>query len=220
MESDAATPGFTIVEDGGVVPQMSAERRTAPRLPVIVPLDATINRNRAEIVDLSFAGALVRHENGLTRGHIRLRFSWNGAHFSEHVNLVSSRLVRVTGETTSYESRFAFEAISDESRLALEHAIATLHDRVLATWIANLEGIERAHSASESGCADTGEYLVCTLVDGTWKRRRVRTHRPPKNGFVVRACVREAEIRRICRAFMTAGDDARELLRIFALHIS
>jgi hypothetical protein len=211
---------FAIVDPGGVVPDMvSGDRRSAPRLAVIVPLDATINKNPAQINDISSSGALVRHENGLVRGLIRLRFSWNGARFNEQVSLVSSRLVGVADERTCYESRLAFQDASDESRIALEHAIATLHDRQLASWIANLEGVERSHSAHEAGCSDNGEYLVCTLVDGIWRRRRVRTPGQPRNGFAIRACIREAEIRRICRAFASSGEDARELLRLFTLHI-
>lgn len=220
MGSDPTT-SFALVEDGGVVPEMRAgERRSAPRLAVIVPLDATINRNPAEIIDLSSSGALVRHEYGLMRGHVRLRFSWNGARFSEQVKLVSSRLVAMRDDKTSYESRFAFEAVSDESRPGLEHAIATLHDRVLASWIANLQGIERRHSATEAGCRDNGHYVVCTLAGGVWQRRRVTTPGHPRNGFAVRACIGEAEIRRICSAFAGASDDARELLRLFTLHLS
>lgn len=204
-----------------IIERASNERRSAERLHVIVPLDATMNGKPVEIVDLSFGGARLRHSHGVARAHMRLRFTWNGAHFNEPVKLMSSRVVAVSERQTSYESRVAFHAVGAASSNVLRHAVRTLYDRRLATWMANLHGEEAAMPAAEAITNETSSYVVCTLNGKEW-RRRTRNSRgdDPKNGFVVRDSVTDGEIRRLCDAFAAADGDGRELLRLVAHHLS
>jgi len=201
--------------------RFSDDRRSAERLPVIVPLDATMNGKPVEIIDLSLGGARVRHEHGVVRGYVTLRFAWNRLRFKESVQLVSSRVIALSDHGTSYESRIAFSVVGGDSATALEQAIRVLYDRRMATWIANLEGAEAHDSHGVQPPDAIPSYVVCTLNDGRWRRRRTgsRGH-DPVNGFVVRSSVAEGEIRRLCDAFAEADDDARQLLRMFAHHVS
>jgi len=196
------------------------ERRSAERLHVIVPLDATMNGKAVEIVDLSLGGARLRHWHSVARSTMRLRFTWNGAHFNEPVKLMSSRVVAMSERQTSYETRVAFPAIGATSSDVLQHAVRTLHDRRLATWMANLDGEEAAAPAAQA-IEHEPSYVVCTLNGKEWRRRTRKSRgEDPKNGFVVSDTVTEGDIRRLCDAFAAADGDGRELLRLVAHHLS
>lgn len=201
--------------------RFSDDRRSAERLPVIVPLDATMNGKPVEIIDLSLGGARVRHEHGVVRGYVTLRFAWNRVRFKESVRLVSSRVIALSDSGTSYESRLAFSVVGEESATALEQAIRILYDQRMASWIANLEG-EAAGEPHVTQPPDASpSFVVCTLSDGRWRRRRTSSRgHDPVNGFIVRSTVADGEIRRLCHAFAEADDDARQLLRMFAHHVS
>lgn len=71
------------------------ERRSARRIHLTAPIDATLGATGVQLIEISPRGALVEHSTPLVQGaRLRLTFRWEGAPISRDCRVVRSRLTR------------------------------------------------------------------------------------------------------------------------------
>jgi len=99
-------------------------RRRVDRIPLAVPLHASMNRQEVTILNLSLSGARIRHSRALGLGESRLRFASDDASFDEFVHLVSTETISIAGPM-AFDSRVRFHASNDQSSAALSSAMAS-----------------------------------------------------------------------------------------------
>jgi len=78
-----------------VIEMPAPERRSAPRIHLTAPIDATLGATAVKLLEISQRGALVEHSTPFIEGaRLRLTFKWEGAEIVRECRVVRSRLIR------------------------------------------------------------------------------------------------------------------------------
>ena len=85
------------------------ERRSARRVHLTAPIDATLGATAVRLVEISQRGALVEHSSPFVEGaRLRLTFDWEGARISRECRVVRSKLTRGHAGRVVYRSGLEF----------------------------------------------------------------------------------------------------------------
>jgi hypothetical protein len=197
-----------------VVPAVAtSDRRNAPRHRVREPLIVNLGRGEGVLIDISAAGARVRHSSPVQLGaHVRLSFEWEQQRFGATGSVLSSRVIALgggPGSATLFESRLRFVAISSEAADVLTEFIDALGSRDLRRWVANLRG----WAYEEKKPAANVSFIRCRPRHGGWEKKWTRETSQPEDGFTVPATIEESELALLCRMWDASDEEGRDILR-------
>jgi PilZ domain-containing protein len=200
------------------------DRRRFQRMKLARPILAAVDNGSALILDIGLGGALVEHHGTVKTGdEMTLRFRWQGEEISfpcEVTRSTDTRAEEEGGKQTS-ETAVAFVNPPTRSVVKLEDMMATFVGRVLAAQRANANANDSEPTAilfqlGEARRSRSRGY-VAYLFDGkSWVRRPSRLADQPRNGFTVAAYEDEEELETLCRAYESADEEGRRLIRLVA----
>lgn len=187
------------------------------------PILASLENDSALILDIGLGGALLEHHGTPKEGdRMTLKFKWQGEVVSFPCEVIRTTPSRSesSGKQTS-ESAVLFIDPSGTSLEKLQDMMATFVGRVLAAQRANAaanagEPTSILFQLGDARRSRTRGY-VAYLYDGkSWLRRPSRLSDQPRNGFTVAAYEDEEELETLCRAYETADEEGRRLIRLVA----
>ncbi|HUP50109.1 MAG TPA: PilZ domain-containing protein [Thermoanaerobaculia bacterium] len=189
---------------------MQDERREYQRLHLTRPLEGRYGRSAVRVIDVSATGALVEHDRPLRRGAQRLlHFTWR-----DHKIAVKAEIVRSAG----IESGLRF---TEENELLLQ-LIAQSAEEVLRAQQANLQGDRESNvvgdetlTAASAGLSASG-YVVWTLGEGGWQKRRALLPDQPDDGFTVGAAEPPEQVDLLRQTWERGDEEARRMTRMLA----
>jgi hypothetical protein len=208
------------------------QRRRAERVELAVPLGARLGGSHVVLSDISIVGAAIEHASQIPKDSIvPLVFRWERQEIELDARVIRSRLesrLKAGFKYTVYRTGLAFETESNPLRSAMARRIAKAMSRQLADAYADAS---RAVTDS-SGAINLKQllpiieqakkkplYRRCSLVRGTWRSEIVMDPAQPELGFTISADESEREVDLLCRTYMAAPVEQRQLIRIFA-HLS
>ena len=95
------------------------ERRSAARVHLTSPVDATLGATAVRLMEISQKGALIEHTTPFIEGaRLRLVFKWEGKQISRECRVVRSKLIRSHsgGGVVVYRSGLEFTALAPPAR--------------------------------------------------------------------------------------------------------
>ena len=189
---------------------MQEDRRLYQRLHLTEPLPARFGRSKVRLLDVSATGALADSKKPLavdSKGV--LHFSWRGRDVAIHAQVV---------RTTDRESGLHF---TEESAVLWE-LISESAEEVLRAQRANMEGDresnvvgEQTLTSASAGLGASG-YVVWTLTDGAWKKRRALLGDHPDDGFCVSAAEPADQVELLRQTWENGDEETRRMTRLLA----
>lgn len=201
------------------------ERRRVQRVRPPQPLRATIDGQRALIVDLSLHGMRVLHQEAAGETSCVIRAEWDGQLLELHCEIVRTLLHR----DANYSGRLLYHTGltilrgSESSMATLRRLIEHHVERALDEQKANARGIPPPLAAQSTPTGKTpAAFLRHEFSLGRW--REVMTPSPvqPDNGFTLAAHTAPAEVEMLRHAYeraKTPGDVA-VIRRLAAMSVS
>lgn len=189
---------------------MQEDRRLYQRLHLTEPLPARFGRTKVQLVDVSATGALAESRKPIAAGSKSvLHFSWRGREVSIHAEVVRTA-DRESGLHFIEESAVLWELISESAEELLRAQRANMEgDRE-----SNVVGEETLTSAS-AGLGASG-YVVWTLTDGGWKKRRALLGDQPDDGFCVSAAEPADQVELLRQTWENGDEETRRMTRLLA----
>jgi hypothetical protein len=196
----------------------AAERRGAIRLRVDGAVPVTVGRGSGYVVDISETGIRVRHSVPLTCHQVvRIAFEWHGERFCASADVMGCRIASLgtsDGEGALYESRLRFRSLAPEYSEILSRILATLKNRDLRKWVANLRGWTPEPEAPQP--RRRGAFVRCRRYGLRWERKWTRDATQPAEGFLLPADIDPQELDRLCATYDSASEEGRRLMRLIA----
>lgn len=212
-------------------PADSNTRRTTNRLVFRMPRPARFATYEVVLIDLSLKGAGIQHPNQIppgTKSTLRFRLEREYHELTCEIKRSKLQLVRQGSKTLQiYRSGLQFSGIEgqiDTIKEALRKRVQRAIARQQADAFANagaMNGIDESSGAiplnALASWMETRPFVRCMLErNGRWKSEKVDTPEQPANGFTVSSDEGEKEIDLLRRAFETANEEQRRLIRVFA----
>lgn len=206
---------------------MTHDRREFQRLKLAKPILAMMDTANALVLDIGIAGAYIEHYGTAEPGHrFRLTFRWQGQDVEFQCEIVRTVVVRDPGgdgkSAVSHSGVHFVEPVGDSAD-RLQDLIATFVGRILSAQRANAAGEADLHqsatilsSLGEARRKRTRGYVSYRLRDGSWWRVPTSSPVQPADGFTVAAWEDESELETLCRAYETADEEGRRLIRLVA----
>jgi len=211
------------------------DRRGAGRYALPKPVPATFGGFPATLVEFSLTGCRIEHVDRVTpRVALPLRFSWRGAEVRLQATLVRSEMIPVLGRP-GYASGLEFGELIDGASAVVRDIVNWLIDAAAKKVGAQpppppaaKAEVERAATSvpaeaipllpNDAEVEDEPEtlstqYLQCTFSGGRWEKLYVDKPEQPADGFTILAVSDEREVDVLCRAYQTAGVQARRAMR-------
>ena len=206
---------------------VSDDRRRFQRLKLAQPILGTWNGQSALILDIGVGGAFVEHHGMARRGETaRLGFRWQGHEIEFKCEVARTIIVRAPGAEgkggpVSHSGVWLTEPIGD-SLERLQEMMASFVGRVLAAHRANatanptnettalLAQIGHARRSRSKG------FITYRYNGTTWSKRASESPTQPADGFTAAAYEDEEDLETLCRAYETADDEARRMIRLVA----
>jgi len=199
------------------------DRRIFQRLRLARPILGTLDKQNALILDLGVAGAFVEHYGVTTANkRCRLQFRWLSADIEFVCEVARTQVVRDTGTDVVSHTGVRFIEEVGESDARLHDLMATHVGTVLAAQKANASGIHGNQHLVLMEVGGARRTRVRGLVSyrmqepGTWKRMTTLDPKQPSDGFTVAAYEYEDDLEVLCRAYETADEEGRRLIRLVA----
>ncbi len=200
------------------------DRRQFQRIKLARPILAGLRGDSALILDVGLGGALVEHHGTAKIGErMTLAFRWQGEDLTFRCEVTRSTPMQAddTEPEQFFQSALQFIDPIGRSLERLQDMMATFVGRVLAAQRANASANVREDAAilPQLGGARRSRTrgFVAYLFDGkSWIRRQSRLSDQPRNGFTVPAYEDEEELETLCRAYETADEEGRRLIRLVA----
>jgi hypothetical protein len=186
------------------------DRRLYQRLHLTEPLPARFGKSKVRLLDVSATGALAESRNPLAAGSKdALHFSWRGREVSIQAEVVRTADLE-SGLHFTEESAVLWELISESAEEVLRAQQANMDgDRE-----SNVVGEETLTSAS-AGLGASG-YVVWTLTDGGWKKRRALLGDQPADGFCVSAAEPADQVELLRQTWENGDEETRRMTRMLA----
>ena len=203
------------------------ERREFQRLKLTKPILATMRGANALILDIGMAGAFVEHHGTAVPGErFPLSFRWQEEDVVFLCEVARTSVVRSPGsegDNTVSQSGLKFIDQTDEAAARLQELIASFLTHILAAQKANAAG-ERSHSPGEQILARLGDarrsrargFVAWHFLGGRWQHFVTESRRQVPNGFTVGSHEDDEEVQTLCRAYETADEEGRDLIRMVA----
>lgn len=189
---------------------MQEDRRLYQRLHLTEPLPARFGRAKVRLLDVSATGALADSRTPLpvaSKGV--LHFSWRGRDVAIHAEVV---------RTTDRESGLHFT----EESAVLWQMISESAEELLRAQRANMEGHRESNVVGEetltSASAGVGAsgYVVWTLTEAGWKKRRTLLGEQPEDGFCVSAAEPADQVELLRQTWESGDEETRRMTRLLA----
>jgi len=207
---------------------MTGERREYQRLRLAKPILGQIDDQSALILDIGIAGAYLEHYGTASPGdRFRVLFRWHGEEIEYLSEVARSTIIRKPGgDGVSMVShtgvRFLEPVGRSEERL--QDLMATFVGRILAAQRANASGQRGESSEGEMILARMGEarrlrtrsWITYRMKGESWWRFPTDSPDQPPDGFTVAASEDDEELETLCRAYETADEEGRNLIRLVA----
>lgn len=190
------------------------------------PLMAMIDGQNGLILDIGITGAFVEHHGVQKLGErARLTFRWHGSDIEYLCEVVHSQILREPSASSVAVSHSGFrfvQAVGDSDEL-LQDMMATFVGRILAAQRANASGDTNGTEnevilarLGEARRARTAGFVTYRVVEGEWRSRPTNSPHQPLDGFTVAAYEDPDELQTLCRAYETADDEGKRLIRLVA----
>ncbi len=201
------------------------DRREFQRLRLLKPILGTINGQGALILDIGVGGAFIEHYGQASPGdQFRLGFLFEGESVEFVCEVRRSFVVRLASDESKVSHTGArFVQAVGNSQALLEKLMVFFIGHILEAQRANARG-ERSLSHGETILARLGDAqrmrargcVTHSFAEGEWTASRVDSPNQPDDGFTVAAYEDEDEIKLLRRAYETADDEGRRLIRLIA----
>jgi len=201
------------------------ERRRVQRVRPPQPLRATINGQRALIVDLSLRGLRVLHQEAAGDTSCIIRAEWDAQPLELHCGIVRTLLHRSAeyGGRMLYHTGLTITRASESSMATLRRLIEHHVERALDEQKANARGVPPPLAAQSSPTGTVpAAYVRHELTLGRWREVMTPSAVQPDNGFTIGAHTAPAEVEMLRRAYeraATSGDVA-VIRRLAAMSVS
>ncbi len=200
------------------------DRRQFQRIRLARPILAGLRGESALILDVGLGGALIEHHGTAKLGErMTLAFRWQSEDLTFRCEVTRTTLMPADDTDPRQISQSAVQFVdpTSPSLERLQEMMATFVGRVLAAQRANAAANVREEAAilPQLGGARRSRTrgFVAYLYDGkSWIRRQSRLSDQPRNGFTVPAYEDEEELEALCRAYETADEEGRRLIRLVA----
>ena len=204
---------------------MTDDRRTFQRLKLNKPILAMFAGGNALILDVGVTGALVEHFGTPTPGDVsNLIFHWQGAEIEYVCEVVRTTTVRPAAGDQSAASHTGVRFLKaiGSSQTRLQDLMATFVGRLLAAQKANASGEDRDTAPTileQLGGARRSRsrgFISYRLKGDSWWRFPTSSPAQPADGFTVAAHEDDEEIEALCRTYVDADEESRDLIRLVA----
>ncbi len=188
------------------------------------PLLGMMDGQSALILDIGIAGAFVEHYGAVMSGdRFRLSFRWKGQEIAFATVVRRSNVIRPAegSQATVSHSGLEFGKAEGDSASLLQDMMAIFVGRVLAAQKANASA-----EAGESGAilfqmgdarrSRTHGYLAYEYDGDKWTCVHTKSGKQPHNGFTVAAYEDEEDLETLCRAWESADEQGRTMIRLAA----
>lgn len=188
------------------------------------PLLGSMDGQSALILDIGMAGAFVEHYGAVRAGdRFRLSFRWKGQEIAFLSEVRRSNIIRTAQDgqgAVSHSGIELIEAVGD-SAAKLQDMMATFVGRVLAAQKANAsadteQGTTILFEMGDARRSRTHGFLIYEFDGKKWKCTHTQNGKQPRNGFTVAAYEDEEDLETLCRAWETADEQGREMIRLAA----
>ncbi|MGZ4809763.1 MAG: hypothetical protein ACXVIJ_07125 [Thermoanaerobaculia bacterium] len=211
------------------------DRRGVGRHALPKPVPATYGGFPAILVEFSLNGCRIEHVDRVTpRATLPLRFAWRGAEVRIQSTLVRSEMIPVRGKP-GYTSGLEFVEPVDAGAVVLD-IVKWLIDAAAKKGDAHSAHLPAAKAEVEAAATNepadaipplpldaevedeeaetlSAPYLQCILSGGRWEKLYVDKPQQPAEGFTILAVSNEREVDVLCRAYQSAGVEARLAMR-------
>lgn len=201
------------------------ERRRVQRVRPPQPLRATIDGQRALIVDLSLRGMRVLHQEAAGDTSCVVRAEWDGQPMELHCGIVRTLLHRDAnyGGRMLYHTGLTIARGSESTMATLRRLIEHHVERALDEQKANARGVPPPLAAQSTPTGTTPSAFVRHEFSlGRWREVMTPSAVQPDNGFTIGAQTAPAEVEMLRHAYeraTTAGDVA-VIRRLAAMSVS
>jgi hypothetical protein len=206
-----------------IAAMVDEDRRRFQRMKLGKPLLAQMDGQNALILDIGITGAFIEHFGAAKPGaRFKLSFRWKGEEVAFVSTVRRSTVIRPASGSQGAVSHSGIEFVSGmgDSAKKLEDMMATFVGRVLAAQKANASADgSQSTMLSEMGDARrsrTSGFLTYEWDGSKWSVAHTQTGKQPKNGFTVAGYEDEDDLETLCRAWETADDQGRTMIRLAA----
>ncbi|HVS30853.1 MAG TPA: hypothetical protein VMS98_05305 [Thermoanaerobaculia bacterium] len=205
---------------------MDEDRRRFQRLKLAQPILGTWNGQSALILDIGVGGAFVEH-HGMAKPGERASFGfrWQGHEIEFTCEVARTIIVRAPGATgqgpVSHTGVWLVKPVGD-SFDRLQEMMASFVGRVLAAHRANAAAVPTSETSAvlaqlgQARRSRTRGYVTYRYNGTAWSRRASESATQPADGFTAAAYEDEEDLDILCRAYETADDEARRMIRLVA----
>ena len=188
------------------------------------PLLAMLDGQSALILDIGVGGAFVEHYGAVKSGDkFRLSFKWKGQDITFGCAVRRTTIVRPADDKQSAVSHTGVEFVEKigDSAAKLQDMMGEYVGRVLAAQKANAAAEEGVRTSmlehmGDARRARTKGFLAYLWDGKAWTCRRTQLGQQPRNGFTVAAYEEEEDLEVLCRAYESADEEGRALIKLVA----
>lgn len=186
---------------------------------------ARLGERDAMIVDIDVDRLLIDHDDPIEPGEMRsVEFTFEDQRFAFSA-LVESRAPRLVLGQKLWRSVLSLPEREHDSRLMLAEAVSAYSSRVLQALEANalgtreanrLEGDETITTLGAAARLGGASFIVYTFDGTSWSKRTTLLPAQPDEGFTISSAEVASQVEDLCRAYETADEEGRNLIRIMA----
>lgn len=203
---------------------VASDRRRFQRLKLGKPILATMDGEKALILDIGVSGAFLEHYGNAGSGQrFTLTFLWQGDNIEFLCEMARTSIIRpaAEGQKAVSHSGVRFVEGAGNSVEKLQGMMASFVGQLLAAQRANASagGGEGAGILSQMGQARrlrTRGFISYRWNGKSWKTARTSDGKQPLDGFTVAAYEDEEELETLCEAYQMGDDEARKMIRLVA----
>jgi hypothetical protein len=204
---------------------MSEERRRFTRMKLAKPILGMVKGQSALILDVGMTGAFVEHYGEAKPGErTTLSFNWKSEEIGFECEIRRTATIRPAGgkgEAMVSHSAMEFKKPFGSSDARLQDMMATFVGRMLAAHKSNAAAQDDGTGATliqlgQARHSRTRGFLRYTYNGKVWKVTPTTLPTQPPHGFTVGAYEDQDELETLCRAYETADNEGRSLIRLVA----
>ncbi len=200
------------------------ERRRFQRMKLGKPLLGMMDGQSALILDIGMVGAFIEHYGAMMTGdRFKLSFRWKGQEIAFVSEVRRSNVIRPAQDSQATVSHSAVEFIEPvgDSSTKLQDMMATFVGRVLAAQKANAsadssESVAILFQMGDARRSRTHGFLMYEWDGKKWTCTPTQAGKQPRNGFTVAAYEDEEDLETLCRAWESADEQGRTMIRLAA----
>jgi hypothetical protein len=203
----------------------SLERRRLQRVRLPQPIHATVDGQRAMVVDVSLQGLRLVHPDPIAGKTCVVRTEWDGHTLAFQCTVVRTLQHRSAafGGRMLHHSGLSITGAESESRIALRHLIAHHVERALDEQKANARGVPPKLAAQSMATGGVpAAYVRHEYALGRWREVMTPNAAQPDNGFTIAAHTAPYEVDMLRTAYERAKTPADHVVirKLAAMSVS